>query len=129
MFASYYYYRSSKSSQKSKSGTRVAKLLQAHREGIKPGTSCKKLYGGLCHTLMENLDKAEQEDRARIHASFENVGEEEVKPPPQEKIDKKILGHKVLATHEDFWDMKTKTSKLNMDKKIMMKKKKYRSKY
>ena len=111
-------FRSAKSSRQSKSGTRVEKLLQAHREGRKLGSSCKKLYGGLCHNLMEKLDKAEEEDKARINSSLEKVKEDREKPATQEEKD-------TLS----FWEKKSKMAKLDMDKKMMMKKKKYRMKY
>merc|ERR1711963_802400 len=106
---------SAKSSRQSKSGTRVEKLLQAHREGRKHGSSCKKLYGGLCHNLMEKLDRAEEEDKARIN---EKLKEDEEKPTTQQ--DKDSLS---------FWEKKSKMAKLDMNKKMMMKKKKYRMKY
>jgi len=109
---------SAKSSRQSKSGTRVEKLLQAHREGRKVGSSCKKLYGGLCHNLMEKMDKAEEEDKARINASLEKEKENGNKQANQEKKD-----------NLSFWEKKSKMAKLDMDKKMMMKKKKYRMKY
>ena len=92
--------------------------MQAHREGRKLGSSCKKLYGGLCHNLMEKLDKAEEEDKSRINASHEKVKEDGEKPATQEEKD-------TLS----FWEKKSKMAKLDMDKKMMMKKKKYRMKY
>ena len=114
----HYCFSSAKSSRQSKSGTRVEKLLQAHREGRKVGSSCKKLYGGLCHNLMEKMDKAEEEDKARINASLEKEKENGNKPANQEKKD-----------NLSFWEKKSKMAKLDMDKKMMMKKKKYRMKY
>ena len=92
--------------------------MQAHREGRKLGSSCKKLYGGLCHNLMEKLDKAEEEDKARINSSLEKVKEDGEKPSTQAEKD-------TLS----FWEKKSKMAKLDMDKKMMMKKKKYRMKY
>ena len=109
------FFSSAKSSRQSKSGTRVEKLLQAHREGRKVGSSCKKLYGGLCHNLMEKMDKAEEEDKARIN---EKLKEDEEKPTTQQEKD-------TLS----FWEKKSKMAKLDMNKKMMMKKKKYRMKY
>merc|ERR1719270_2496646 len=96
----------------------LEKLLQAHREGRKVGSSCKKLYGGLCHNLMEKMDKAEEEDKARINASLDKEKENGYKPANQEK-----------KTDISFWEKKSKMAKLDMDKKMMMKKKKYRMKY
>ena len=100
----YQFHSRAKSSRESKSGTRVHKLLQAHREGRKHGSSCKKLYGDLCHSLMEKIEKAENEDNAKESAQ-------------QDK-----------AT-ESHWEKKSKMAKFDMDKKMLMKKKKYRMKY
>ena len=92
---------SAKKSRQSKSGQRVEKLLQAHREGRKQGSSCKKLYGNLCHDLMNKMIKAEKEDKYR--ADKETMKGKENKKSPMGKFD--------------------------MDKQLLNKKKKYRSKY
>ena len=84
------------------------KLLQAHREGRKHGSSCKKLYGDLCHSLMEKIEKAEKEDNAK----------EAAKESAQQDKDT-----------ERHWEKKSKMAKFDMDKKMLMKKKKYRMKY
>ena len=104
----YIFYSRAKSSRESKSGTRVHKLLQAHREGRKHGSSCKKLYGDLCHSIMEKIEKAEKEDIAKEAA---------IQSAEQDK-----------AT-EKHWEKKSKMAKFDMDKKMLMKKKKYRMKY
>ena len=104
----YLFHSRAKSSRESKSGTRVHKLLQAHREGRKHGSSCKKLYGDLCHSLMENIEKAEKEDNAK-EAAIESTEQDK-------------------AT-EKHWEKKSKMAKFDMDKKMLMKKKKYRMKY
>ena len=64
------------------------------------------------------MDKAEEEDNARINASLEKEKESGNKPTNQEKKD-----------NLSFWEKKSKMAKLDMDKKMMMKKKKYRMKY
>ena len=64
------------------------------------------------------MDKAEEEDKARINASLEKVKKDGEKPATQEEKD-------TLS----FWEKKSKMAKLDMDKKMMMKKKKYRMKY
>ena len=67
---------------------------------------------------MEKMDKAEEEDKARINASLEKEKENGNKSENQEKKD-----------NLSFWEKKSKMAKLDMDKKMMMKKKKYRMKY
>jgi len=100
---------SAKKSRNSKSGQRVEKLLQAHREGRKHGASCKKLYGNLCHDLMNKMIKAEKEDKNR--ADKETMKGKENKKSSMGKfdMDKQLL-------------IDNKNKQLN-------KKKKYRSKY
>jgi len=107
-----------KSSRQSKSGTRVEKLLSAHREGRKQGSSCKKLYGDLCHNLMEKIDKAEKKDKARVDSKILKPNEDGKKQAIQEEKD-----------NASFWEKKSKMAKLDMNKKMLMKKKKYRMKY
>ena len=104
----YLFHSRAKSSRESKSGTRVHKLLQAHREGRKHGSSCKKLYGDLCHSLMEKIEKAEKEDNSK-EAAKESVQQDK--------------------DTERHWEKKSKMAKFDMDKKMLMKKKKYRMKY
>lgn len=36
-------------------GKNIGRLLNAHHEGRKPGTSCKKLYGDVCPDLEKTL--------------------------------------------------------------------------
>ena len=112
-------FRSAKGSRQSKSsGTRVEKLLTAHREGRKQGSSCKKLYGDLCHSLMEKIDKAEKEDKDRADDKTLKNNDGEKKPEIQGEKD-----------NLSFWEKKSKMAKFDMDKKMLMKKKKYRMKY
>ena len=107
-----------KTSRQSKSGQRVEKLLQAHREGRKQGASCKKLYGDLCHGLMDKIEKAEKEDKDRADSEILNTKEEVKKEPITEGKENK-----------GFWDKKSAMTKFDMDKKLLIKKKKYRMKY
>ena len=64
------------------------------------------------------MDKAEDEDKARINASLEKEKDNGDKQANQEKKD-----------NLSFWEKKSKMAKLDMDKKMLMKKKKYRMKY
>lgn len=47
----------SKTKARDMDDNRIGKLRQAHREGRKDGTSCKKLYGDLCPDLEKKLHK------------------------------------------------------------------------
>ena len=92
--------------------------MSAHREGRKQGSSCKKLYGDLCHNLMEKIDKAEEEDKAREDSKTVKPVENSKKQALQEEKD-----------NARYWEKKSKMAKLDMNKKMLMKKKKYRMKY
>ena len=67
---------------------------------------------------MEKIDKAEQEDKARADDKILKQNEDGKKPEIQEGKD-----------NLSFWEKKSKMAKLDMDKKMLMKKKKYRMKY
>ena len=85
----------------------------AHREGRKQGSSCKKLYGDLCHSVMEKIDKAEKEDKDRTDDKTLKNNDGEKKPENQGEKD-----------NLSFWEKKSKMAKFDMDKKMLMKKKK-----
>ena len=67
---------------------------------------------------MEKIDKAEKEDKARAEDKILTPNEDGKKPEtPRGKDDL------------SFWEKKSKMAKFDMDKKMLMKKKKYRMKY
>ena len=67
---------------------------------------------------MEKIDKAEHEDKARADDKILKPNEDGKKPEIQEGKD-----------NLSFWEKKSKMAKFDMDKKMLMKKKKYRMKY
>jgi hypothetical protein len=67
---------------------------------------------------MEKIDKAEHEDKARADDKIANPNEDGKKPENQDGKD-----------NLSFWEKKSKMAKLDMNKKMLMKKKKYRMKY
>ena len=67
---------------------------------------------------MEKIDKGEHEDKARADDKIPTQNEDGKKPEIQEGKD-----------NLSFWEKKSKMAKLDMDKKMLMKKKKYRMKY
>ena len=67
---------------------------------------------------MEKIDKAEKKDKARVDSKILKQNEDGKKQAIQEEKD-----------NASFWEKKSKMAKLDMNKKMLMKKKKYRMKY
>jgi len=106
----------SKSKSRDVQGNRIGKLRQAHREGRKEGTSCKKLYGDLC----PQLDKKFSEEP--------DVLSKQTPPPPPPR---KQYRSEDLAPKKSKFKHKSSTSEYTQKKKLYAdkSKKKYRGSY
>jgi len=106
-------------------GNRIGKLRQAHREGRKEGTSCKKLYGYLCPDLDRKFP--EEPDVILMPPKL---------PAPEEGRSKKYRSDDATDTapQKSKFKYKSSTSEYTQKKKLYANKskeieKKYRGSY